>query len=135
MLLYFSLVGCATCPLWANGTHDNSNDYIKIPAEVLEDKIRGGLLAQMLGNLNGLPHENKYYDEPGNVTNYTPSLPDGARTDDDTDIEWVYIYAMQENRTVMLAPAQITQLWKKHLISGVPISTSVGLWISASIRR
>ena len=115
MLLYFSLVGCATCPLWANGTHDNSNDYIKIPAEVLEDKIRGGLLAQMLGNLNGLPHENKYYDEPGNVTNYTPSLPDGARTDDDTDIEWVYIYAMQENRTVMLAPAQITQLWKKHI--------------------
>ena len=30
----------------------------------------------------------KYIDEPGNVQEYTPALPDGAWTDDDTDIEW-----------------------------------------------
>lgn len=89
--------------------------FIEISAEVLEDKIRGGFLAQLLGNLNGLPHENKYYDEPGNVTDYTPALPEGARTDDDTDIEWVYIVAMQRGRTIMLSPEQITMLWKKHI--------------------
>ena len=70
-------------------------EFIEMSAETLEDKIQGGLLAQLLGNLNGLAHENKYYDQPGNVTQYTPALPDGARTDDDTDIEWVYIVAMQ----------------------------------------
>ena len=92
-----------------------SGQFVELSAETLEDKIRGGLLAQLLGNLNGLPHENKYYEEPGNVTQYTPGLPEGARTDDDTDIEWVYIVAMQQGRTAMLGPDQITLLWKKHI--------------------
>ena len=109
-LVRFALIGCAACCI-----RGYSSDYVEIPAEVLEDKIRGGLLAQLLGNLNGLPHENKYYDEPGNVQKYTPGLPDGARTDDDTDIEWVYLVAMQQNRTAMLNPEQITGLWKKHI--------------------
>jgi hypothetical protein len=89
--------------------------FVEISAGELEDKIRGGLLAQLLGNLNGLPHENKYYDEPGDVRQYTPSLADGARTDDDTDIEWVYISAMQRDRTVLLGPERITALWKQHI--------------------
>ncbi len=93
----------------------SAGEFVEMPAEELEDKIRGGLLAQLLGNLNGLPHENKYYDEPGNVREYTPGLPEGARTDDDTDIEWVYIVGMQRERTAMLGPEQITELWKKHI--------------------
>lgn len=92
-----------------------SAEFIEMSAETLEDKIHGGLIAQLLGNLNGLPHENKYYNEPGNVTEYAPALPEGARTDDDTDIEWVYIVGMQRAGTVMLAPEQITELWKKHI--------------------
>lgn len=95
--------------------NDGAGRLVEISSEDLEDKIRGGLLAQLLGNLNGLPHENKYYDEPGNVQQYTPSLADGAWTDDDTDIEWVYISAMQQNRTIMLGPEQITSLWKQHI--------------------
>ena len=100
--------------LSANG-RTGSAEFVEISAETLADKIHGGLLAQLLGNLNGLAHENKYYDEPGSVTQYAPSLPDGALTDDDTDIEWVYIVAMQRERTAMLAPEQITELWKKHI--------------------
>ena len=92
-----------------------ADKFVEISVEALEDKIRGGLLAQLLGNLNGLAHENKYYDEPGDVKKYTPGLPEGARTDDDTDIEWVYIVAMQQSRTAMLSPEQITRLWKKHI--------------------
>lgn len=110
LLLCFAFLGCVTCC-----TRGNSDEFIEMSAETLEDKIRGGLLAQLLGNLNGLAHENKYYDKPGNVTEYTPSLPDGARTDDDTDIEWVYIIGMQQDRTAMLSPKRITQLWKKHI--------------------
>lgn len=101
--------------LYVPASADGSAEFVEMSAETLEDKIHGGLLAQLLGNLNGLPHENKYYNEPGNVTDYTPALPDGARTDDDTDIEWIYIVAMQRQRTAMLAPGQITELWKKHI--------------------
>ena len=89
--------------------------FVEISADELEDKIRGGLLAQLLGNLNGLPHENKYYDWPGNVEQYTPALVDGARTDDDTDIEWVYITAVQRDRKVLLGPERIAALWKQHI--------------------
>ncbi|MHC4583358.1 MAG: ADP-ribosylglycohydrolase family protein [Planctomycetota bacterium] len=91
---------------------DNSID---MPAETLRDKIRGGLLGQLLGNLNGLKHEMKYINAPGNVNEYTPALPEGARTDDDTDLEWVYIVAMQRNNTILLPPHLITQLWKQRI--------------------
>ncbi|UCD50008.1 MAG: ADP-ribosylglycohydrolase family protein [Phycisphaerales bacterium] len=90
-------------------------ETFEIPAERLRDQIRGGLLGQMLGNLNGLPHEMKYIDEPGNVTSYTPALPDGARTDDDTDFEWVYIKVMQDENCLLLPPARIAQLWKERI--------------------
>jgi len=88
---------------------------VDISAEQLRDKIRGGLLGQILGNLNGLPHEMKYIGEPGDVTRYTPSLPDGARTDDDTDFEWVYIKVMQDENCLCLPPARIAQLWKERI--------------------
>ena len=80
---------------------------IDMPAETLRDKIRGGLLGQILGNLNGIPHEMKYIDEAGSVTEYTPALPEGARTDDDTDFEWVYIIAMQRENEIFLPSDRI----------------------------
>jgi len=86
-----------------------------LPAEVLRDKIRGGLLGQMLGDLNGLPHEMKYIAEPGNVTQYTPALPQGAWTDDDTDFEWVYLKVMEEENCLLLPPERISQLWKERI--------------------
>ncbi|MCP4263618.1 MAG: ADP-ribosylglycohydrolase family protein [Planctomycetes bacterium] len=96
-------------------TTGNNDKSIEMPAEVLRDKIRGGLLGQLLGNLNGLKHEMKYINQPGNVNTYTPALPEGARTDDDTDLEWVYIVAMQRNNTVLLSPHRIVQLWKQRI--------------------
>ena len=95
------------------------SQVIEMPAEVLRDKIRGGLLGQILGNLNGLPHEMKYIDEPGNVKEYIPSLLDGARTDDDTDFEWVYLYVMQEENEIFLSSERLTQLWKNRINQGI----------------
>jgi hypothetical protein len=69
----------------------------------------------MLGNLNGLPHEMRYINEPGNVLNYVPSLPDGAWTDDDTDFEWVYICEMQKARNAYLSPDTIYDLWRERI--------------------
>ncbi len=92
---------------------------VDMPAETLRDKIRGGLLGQILGNLNGLPHEMKYIHEPGNVENYTPALPEGARTDDDTDFEWVYIVEMQRENQVMLSSNRIADLWRERINRGI----------------
>lgn len=90
-------------------------DVYRIPAETLRDKIRGGLLGQILGNLNGLPHENKYVEEPGSVESYTPALPQGAWTDDDTDFEWVYILEMQRRNELFLSPEAIADLWRERI--------------------
>ena len=88
---------------------------VAIPAEVLEDKIRGGFLGQVVGDLNGLQHEMKYIAQPGNVQEYTPALPDGAWTDDDTDIEWPYILEIQRTGNLLLPYPRIAELWKKHI--------------------
>ncbi len=88
---------------------------IQKPVEEIQDKIRGGLLGQILGNLNGLPYEFKYVLEAGDLKNYVPSLPNGAFTDDDTDFEWVYVYNMQKKRSIFLPYADIHALWKERI--------------------
>ena len=88
----------------------------------LVDKIQGGLLGQVIGNLNGLPHEFKYFNEPGQVENYVPSLPDGGTTDDDTDIEWVHVWYMQKYDTLLLSPEQIVEAWKKNMNKKIWVS-------------
>src|SRR5262245_26840105 len=111
LLLSVVLACCFACGAVAQRTPT----FIEVPADVLEDKIRGGMLAQVIGNLNGLPHEFKYIAEPGNVERYTPSLPKGAFTDDDTDIEWIYIHEIARTGTNNLSPEQIARLWKQHI--------------------
>src|SRR6476659_10539944 len=90
---------------------DEPPRFIEVPADVLEDKIRGGMLAQVIVNLNGLPHEFKYINEPGHVEHFTPSLPKGAFTDDDTDIEWVYLRAISKSGDNFLPNTDIAALW------------------------
>src|SRR5690349_6977602 len=105
-ILVFMLLACTAI---ARAEARQPSDLV-MPADVLEDKIRGGMLGQILGNLNGLPHEMRYIGQPGEVERYVPSLPDGARTDDDTDIEWVYIAEMQRTGALKLPYAEVTKL-------------------------
>jgi len=113
----FCIISSVTGQLKADG--DTQKEIISIPVEVVKDKIRGGLLGQILGNLNGLPHEMRYIDAPGDVKNYVPSLPNGAWTDDDTDFEWFYICEMQKNRNAFLSADVISELWKERVNRGV----------------
>ena len=92
-----------------------SKQLKEIPSDVLEDKIRGGFLGQVIGDLNGLQHEMKYILEPGNVERYTPALPAGAWTDDDTDIEWPYILEIQRTNNLLIPPHRISEIWKEHI--------------------
>ena len=90
------------------------SQFIELSVDVVRDKIQGGLLGQLLGNLNGLPYEFKFGREPGNIEAYTPSLAD-AYTDDDTDVEWVYIFEMQNSKRLIVPYDRITELWTKHI--------------------
>ena len=92
-----------------------SGKFVEISIEDLRDKIRGGTLGHMLGDLNGLKHEMKYIAEPGNVQAYVPALPEGAWTDDDTDFEWVYLAEMQRSGELVIPYTRIATLWKEHI--------------------
>ena len=94
-------------------------DVIEISYDTLLDKVRGGLLGQIIGNLNGLPYEFKYDSIPGDVRDYIPALPHGAFTDDDTDIEWTYINHMQRNNELFLSADQLTEIWKTSFNSRI----------------
>jgi ADP-ribosylglycohydrolase len=111
---FLALTTMAAIGLAASSLAADKN-VVVFDADELDDKIRGGMLAQVLGNLNGLPHEFKYIDEPGNVLTYTPSLSKGAFTDDDTDIEWVYLTEILRSGVIELPPERIGALWKRHI--------------------
>ena len=76
----------------------------KISKAELKDKIAGAWLGQMVGNIYGLPHENKYVDQPAPESRfpfgYTKNLAklekyNGAFSDDDTDMEYIYLVTME----------------------------------------
>lgn len=76
-----------------------------ISKEELRDKIAGAWIGQMIGNIYGLPHENKYVNAPGDEKKwpygYTKNLDKlkqykGAFSDDDTDVEYMYLLQMEK---------------------------------------
>ena len=93
--------------------------FVTLPAEMVLDKIRGGVLGMMIGNMDGWPYEFKFYEKHGDVQTYTPSLPKGAETDDDTDFEWVYIYNMQKTRNAFVPYSDIDGYWTKSINRGI----------------
>lgn len=109
---------CFLCGITFNSQgqqQSNRKITIKMSAETVVDKIRGGLLGQIIGNINGMPHEFKYFEIPGAIEKYRPSLPDGGITDDDTDFEWVYIYQMQKTRNAFIPYKDISALWTNRI--------------------
>ncbi len=106
----------------------------------LTDKLSGFWIGQLLGNYIGFPFENKYVDDPVPVLVdrvYTADYdgdPDleinrrdrrghipviasalrGAFSDDDTDIEFVTLHAVEKYGLDLTYP-EITQMWKTHI--------------------
>ena len=106
----------------------------------LTDKIEGFWMGQMLGNYIGFPFENLYIEEPIPVLvdrvytaeySGTPELKinrkdhrgyipfvtatvRGAFSDDDTDIEFVTLHAVERYGLDITYP-EITEAWKTHI--------------------
>jgi len=57
LILTFLFAGCG-----------EKKNMVKISAEEFSDKVYASWLAQMIGNIYGLPHENKHIDVPGPET-------------------------------------------------------------------
>lgn len=93
-----------------------------IPVSVLRDKIAGAWIGQMVGNMYGLPHENKYVTAPGPENwpyGYSKSLDklktyQGAFSDDDTDVEYMYLLSM-EKYGAEPSYEQLKQAWMYHI--------------------
>lgn len=109
-----------------------------ISHEELMDKVSGYWIGQLLGNYIGLPFENNYVEEPvpvlvdryytfrdgpslninrddwrGYVHIFTDAM-EGAFGDDDTDIEFVTLHAVEKFGLDITYP-EITEMWKKHI--------------------
>jgi len=105
-----------------------------IEVSVLRDKIAGAWIGQMIGNMYGLPHENKYVNAPGPENwpyGYSKSLDklkkyEGAFSDDDTDVEYMYLLQMQK-----FGPepsyAQLREAWMYHIRDRVWLANRAAL--------
>jgi ADP-ribosylglycohydrolase len=109
-----------------------------ISREELLDKVSGFWVGQLVGNYMGLPFENNYEEEPvpilvdryytfeddeelelnrrdwrGYIHIFMDAV-EGAFGDDDTDIEFTTLHAVEKYGLDITYP-EITEVWKKHI--------------------
>jgi len=137
----FKLLLISLILLWVGFSFTaQSQNYQKITANELKDKIHGYWIGQLAGNYLGFPFENLYTDEPiprlidryynfrdvdsldlmmnlddrRAYINIMAQAMGGAWSDDDTDIEFVTLYAVEEYG-LDLTYEEITEKWKQHI--------------------
>lgn len=107
----------------------------QISLSQLKDKVAGAWIGQMVGNIYGLPFENKFIDEPGDEARfpfgYTKNMDklakyDGAFSDDDTDVEYLYLMGM-EKYGIEPTYEQMRQLWMHHIRDRVWLANRAAL--------
>jgi len=106
-----------------------------ISMEDLHDKIAGAWIGQMIGNIYGLPFENKFIENPGPEDKwpygYTKNLDKlaktgGAFSDDDTDFEYIYLLQM-EKYGCEPSYAQLRAAWMYHVRDRVWLANRAAL--------
>jgi hypothetical protein len=106
----------------------------KIAVSELRDKIAAEWIGQMIGNMYGLPHENKYVAEPGPEKwpyGYSKSLDklqkyDGAFSDDDTDVEYMYLLQMEKFGSEP-SYSELREAWMYHIRDRVWLANRAAL--------
>ena len=105
---------------------------LEITRTQLKEKIAGAWIGQMVGNIYGLEYENKFVDEPGegpfvfNKAMTKMEAVDGAFSDDDTDVEYLYLM-MMEHYGVDPTYDQVTERWKYHIRDRVWLANRAAL--------
>lgn len=107
----------------------------RIALDELRDKIAGAWLGQMVGNMYGLPFENKFIEKEGDESKfpfgYSKSLVkmeqyDGAFSDDDTDVEYLYLMLMEKYGSEPTY-AQMREGWMYHIRDRVWLANRAAL--------
>jgi len=106
----------------------------KISANEYRDKVYAAWLGQCIGNFVGLPHECQHIEYPGSDSfplGYTGSISrmkeaNGAFSDDDTDIEYMYLLAMEKYGTEPTY-SQIRETWLNHITTRVWLANRAAL--------
>ena len=128
-----ALTGCLAAVLLASASPMGAAE--KISKEELKDKIAGAWIGQMVGNIYGLPFENKFVDEPASESRfpfgYTKNLDklakfDGAFSDDDTDVEYIYLMLM-EKYGIEPTYANMREGWMHHIRDRVWLANRAAL--------
>ena len=105
---------------------------LEITRTQLKDKIAGAWLGQMVGNIYGLEYENKFVDEPGegpfvfNKAMTKMAAVDGAFSDDDTDVEYLYLL-MMEKYGIDITYQQVKEGWMYHIRDRVWLANRAAL--------
>ena len=105
----------------------------KISYDELRDRIAGAWIGQMAGNIYGLEYENDFIMEPGPDGPFTFERAlrdmkevDGAFSDDDTDIEYIYL-TMMEKYGVKPTYEQMREGWMYHIRDRVWLANRASL--------
>ena len=118
-------LGTASCSV-------DGERYKEISYDDLHSKIAGAWLGQMVGNIYGLEYENKFVEEPGegpfvwNKAMRKMAAVDGAFSDDDTDVEYMYL-TMMEKFGVHPSYAQMRDGWMYHIRDRVWLANRAAL--------
>lgn len=123
---------------WILFAHSNDgkkrNDgFIRISVKDYESKVYSAWLGQIIGNIYGLPHENAYIENPG-PDNFPLGYKDlgrvkdanGAFSDDDTDVEYMYLLLM-EKYGIEPTYEQVVGAWKYHIRDRVWLANRAAL--------
>ncbi|HOA52138.1 MAG: ADP-ribosylglycohydrolase family protein [Thermogutta sp.] len=96
-----------------------SQQYVILSEEELLDRIYGGWVGMLIGGLEGLPHEFKYVEKPSPTLPEFTFLANGARSDDDNDIEWLHLWFMHQKGTLKIPYDELPAIWKANMNQGV----------------
>jgi len=130
IIILFSILSISVFSQGNTGTGLNRT----ISRAELKDKIAGAWIGQMIGNIYGLPHENKYVIAPGPENwpyGYTKNLDKlksykGAFSDDDTDVEYMYLLQMQKYGPEP-SYEQLREAWMYHIRDRVWLANRAAL--------
>jgi ADP-ribosylglycohydrolase len=115
------------------GTRADSG-RLQLPLEIYHEKVYAAWLGQIVGNIYGLSYEFRFIGEAGPDRfpyGYGPALErvrtvDGAFSDDDTDIEYMYLLQMERHGHEPNYE-QLAQAWMHHVRDKVWVANRAAL--------
>lgn len=114
-------------------TKAQQSDTRTLDRQLYHERLRGMWLGQSIANWTGLNTEGFVTEPPfltdadwgttegrWQVIDFICEVPWGS--DDDTDIEYVYLHLMNQHQTIDLTPEQISDGWQRHINNFIWVS-------------